>query len=148
MSLLANLSPAFGWSTLIWIPGMTIYGIYAGGPVMKARKKFDVKYPNLYAVPGVHKNADAFNAVQRGHQNFLEMSHMSKFANGGAALVFSPKDHVSYFVTARLSYLVYPMKDISLTALIPLFFVLFSFTLCDPSTNSPSSCDLGLAVFR
>ena len=29
MSLLANLSPAFGWSTLIWIPGMTIYGIYA-----------------------------------------------------------------------------------------------------------------------
>ena len=35
---------------------------------MKARKDFDVKYPNLYATPGLHKHADAFNSVQRGHQ--------------------------------------------------------------------------------
>ena len=40
--------------------------------VMKARKKYDVQYPNLYAVPGFHKDADAFNRVQRGHQNMLE----------------------------------------------------------------------------
>ena len=43
-----------------------------GGPVMKARKRYDVRYPNLYATPGVHKEADAFNRVQRGHQNMLE----------------------------------------------------------------------------
>jgi MAPEG family len=30
------------------------------------------QYPNLYAVPGYHKDADAFNRVQRGHQNVLE----------------------------------------------------------------------------
>ncbi len=41
-------------------------------PVMMARKKFNVQYPNLYATPGFHKNADAFNRVQRGHQNMYE----------------------------------------------------------------------------
>eukprot|EP00560_Eucampia_antarctica_P009859 CAMPEP_0197824356 /NCGR_PEP_ID=MMETSP1437-20131217/1616_1 /TAXON_ID=49252 ORGANISM="Eucampia antarctica, Strain CCMP1452" /NCGR_SAMPLE_ID=MMETSP1437 /ASSEMBLY_ACC=CAM_ASM_001096 /LENGTH=125 /DNA_ID=CAMNT_0043423953 /DNA_START=128 /DNA_END=505 /DNA_ORIENTATION=+ len=43
-----------------------------GGPVMTARKKYKVDYPNLYAVPGFHKEADTFNRVQRGHQNYLE----------------------------------------------------------------------------
>lgn len=40
--------------------------------VAKARKQFDVKYPNLYAVPGYHNNADEFNRVQRGHQHMFE----------------------------------------------------------------------------
>ncbi|EJK72031.1 hypothetical protein THAOC_06479 [Thalassiosira oceanica] len=35
---------------------------------------YDVQYPNLYAVPKLHKDADAFNRVQRGHQNYLEGS--------------------------------------------------------------------------
>lgn len=48
-----------------------VANVMMGGPVMKARKRFEVKYPNLYAVPGVHKDADAFNRVQRGHQNML-----------------------------------------------------------------------------
>ena len=39
---------------------------------MKARKDFNVQYPNLYATPGYHKQADEFNRVQRGHQNMLE----------------------------------------------------------------------------
>ena len=39
---------------------------------MSARKIYDVQYPNLYATPGVHKGADAFNRVQRGHQNMFE----------------------------------------------------------------------------
>ncbi|KOO21818.1 microsomal glutathione s-transferase [Chrysochromulina tobinii] len=38
----------------------------------EARKKNDVQYPNLYATPGYHKEADAFNRVQRGHQNMFE----------------------------------------------------------------------------
>ena len=55
-----------------------VANIMMGGPVMKARKQYEVKYPNLYAVPGVHKDADAFNRVQRGHQNMLvsEPSHV------------------------------------------------------------------------
>lgn len=40
---------------------------------MKARKDYDVQYPNLYATPGYHKQADDFNRVQRGHQNSLEV---------------------------------------------------------------------------
>lgn len=40
--------------------------------VMKARKDCDVQYPNLYATPGYHKQADEFNRVQRGHQSLFE----------------------------------------------------------------------------
>jgi glutathione S-transferase len=43
-----------------------------GGPVMKARKRLEVPYPNAYATPGYHKHADEFNRVQRGHQNMFE----------------------------------------------------------------------------
>ena len=75
MSIFSTLPPSFGYSAILWIPGMMIYGLIAGGPVMKARKEFGVKYPNLYATPGHHDKADQFNAVQRGHQNFLEMNH-------------------------------------------------------------------------
>merc|ERR1719171_2802501 len=70
--MIENLSQAFGWSALCWIPGMMLYGFIAMGPVMRARKAFDVQYPNLYGVPGVHKHADEFNKIQRGHQNMLE----------------------------------------------------------------------------
>jgi glutathione S-transferase len=39
--------------------------------VIMARKKYDVKYPNLYA-PAGHKHAEAFNSAQRAHQQTLE----------------------------------------------------------------------------
>ena len=39
--------------------------------VAKARKLYDVQYPNLYA-PAGHKYAMEFNSVQRAHQNTLE----------------------------------------------------------------------------
>jgi glutathione S-transferase len=48
-----------------------------GSMVMTARKKFDVPYPNLYATPGFHKQADDFNRVQRGHQSLFE--HLTAF---------------------------------------------------------------------
>ena len=48
---------------------------------MGARKKFGVPYPNLDATPGFHKEADAFNRVQRGHQNMFEtMPNLMAFA--------------------------------------------------------------------
>merc|ERR1712232_1079576 len=43
-----------------------------GAVVMKARKAMKVPYPNLYATPGHHDKADAFNRVQRGHQSLFE----------------------------------------------------------------------------
>eukprot|EP00621_Florenciella_sp_RCC1693_P008171 CAMPEP_0182545540 /NCGR_PEP_ID=MMETSP1323-20130603/34674_1 /TAXON_ID=236787 /ORGANISM="Florenciella parvula, Strain RCC1693" /LENGTH=90 /DNA_ID=CAMNT_0024756697 /DNA_START=35 /DNA_END=303 /DNA_ORIENTATION=+ len=49
-----------------------VSSIALAGRVMSARKEFKVEYPNLYGVPGVHKQADDFNKVQRGHQNMLE----------------------------------------------------------------------------
>lgn len=40
--------------------------------VIKARKLYHVKYPDLYADADKNKNAKEFNCVQRGHQNSLE----------------------------------------------------------------------------
>ncbi|CAL9202825.1 unnamed protein product [Musa hybrid cultivar] len=41
--------------------------------VGKARKKYKVFYPTLYAIKSENKDAKLFNCVQRGHQNSLEM---------------------------------------------------------------------------
>lgn len=49
-----------------------VANLVIGGSVMAARKPMNVPYPNLYATPGVHDKADAFNRVQRGHQNMFE----------------------------------------------------------------------------
>jgi glutathione S-transferase len=50
----------------------SVSNVFLGAIVMKARKQFNVQYPNLYGVPGYHKNADEFNRVQRGHQHIFE----------------------------------------------------------------------------
>ncbi|XP_058108053.1 uncharacterized protein LOC131251398 [Magnolia sinica] len=41
--------------------------------VGKARKKYKVFYPNLYAQESENKDAKLFNCIQRGHQNSLEV---------------------------------------------------------------------------
>ncbi|XP_012074113.1 microsomal glutathione S-transferase 3 [Jatropha curcas] len=41
--------------------------------VGKARRKYKVSYPTLYAIESENKDAKLFNCVQRGHQNSLEM---------------------------------------------------------------------------
>jgi glutathione S-transferase len=68
----------YGYVILSCVLGQMVTSMYMGGPVMNARKKFNVPYPNLYATPGYHKEADAFNRVQRGHQNMFEL--MSTFS--------------------------------------------------------------------
>jgi glutathione S-transferase len=63
----------YGYVVLSCVLGQLVTIVYMGGPVMNARKTFDVPYPNLYATPGYHKEADAFNRIQRGHQNMFEL---------------------------------------------------------------------------
>lgn len=45
----------YGFVVLATGFGPLFTNVYLSGPVMAARKKFGVFYPNLYAVPGVRK---------------------------------------------------------------------------------------------
>ncbi|KAJ4762694.1 Microsomal glutathione S-transferase 3 [Rhynchospora pubera] len=45
---------------------------WMGIQVGKARKKYNVPYPALYAIESENKEAKLFNCVQRGHQNSIE----------------------------------------------------------------------------
>ncbi|XP_010528606.1 PREDICTED: microsomal glutathione S-transferase 3 [Tarenaya hassleriana] len=44
--------------------------------VGRARRRYNVPYPTLYAIESENKDAKRFNCVQRGHQNSLEMMPM------------------------------------------------------------------------
>ena len=62
----------YGYVLLTCVVGPFVTTFLMGGSVMAARAKYSVEYPNLYATPGFHKEADAFNRVQRGHQSMFE----------------------------------------------------------------------------
>lgn len=67
-----SLPKGYGFVVLSNVVAPMICSMYMGSVVMKARKTFNIEYPNLYAIPGLHEKADEFNRVQRGHQNMLE----------------------------------------------------------------------------
>ncbi|XP_052622297.1 uncharacterized protein LOC111911156 [Lactuca sativa] len=46
--------------------------LYMQIQVSRARKKYNVSYPALYATKGDTKDYKLFNCIQRGHQNSLE----------------------------------------------------------------------------
>ncbi|XP_077236108.1 uncharacterized protein LOC143877773 [Tasmannia lanceolata] len=59
---------------VVWV--FILYGFlnfWMAFQVGKARKKYKVFFPNLYALESENKDAKLFNCVQRGHQNSLEM---------------------------------------------------------------------------
>lgn len=74
MVLSLTIPDHYGYVVLSCLVGHFVTSTCLGGMVMQARKRLDVPYPNLYATPGFHKEADAFNRVQRGHQSMFETS--------------------------------------------------------------------------
>lgn len=66
-----DLPPAFGWVVLA-IVAYSVLNVWMAIQVGKARKRYNVPYPKLYAIESENKDANMFNCVQRGHQNCLE----------------------------------------------------------------------------
>jgi glutathione S-transferase len=81
MSMMVQVSSTYGYVLGSNLVGIFVTNFYLMTQVMKARSKFDVLYPNLYATPGFHKHADEFNRVQRGHQHYFEYLTFFTLAN-------------------------------------------------------------------
>ncbi|GAB9472226.1 Microsomal Glutathione S-transferase [Globisporangium polare] len=64
------LLPGHGYIPLLAV-GTTFVNFWAAMQVGKARKKYNILYPQMYAEKS-DKNAKDFNCVQRAHQNILE----------------------------------------------------------------------------
>ncbi|KAM0957551.1 hypothetical protein ACFX2J_025441 [Malus domestica] len=54
----------------------TFLNFWMAAQVGRARKRYKVPYPTMYASESENKDAKVFNCVQRGHQNSLEMMPM------------------------------------------------------------------------
>lgn len=65
------MDPNFGWVVLV-VALYCCINVWMMIQVVKARKRYNVPFPILYAVESENKNAKYFNCVQRGHQNSLE----------------------------------------------------------------------------
>ncbi|XVE77489.1 hypothetical protein DITRI_Ditri13aG0066700 [Diplodiscus trichospermus] len=66
------LGKEYGYVVLVVVV-YCILNFWMGIQVGKARKRYKVYYPTLYALESENKDAKLFNCVQRGHQNSLEM---------------------------------------------------------------------------
>ncbi|GAB2218863.1 hypothetical protein Droror1_Dr00002095 [Drosera rotundifolia] len=69
------LPKEFGYVALV-IVLYCFLNVWMAFQVGKARKKYKVFYPALYALESENKDAKLFNCVQRGHQNSLELMPM------------------------------------------------------------------------
>lgn len=80
--------------------------LYFAGKVMNGRKKYGVKYPDLY---GDHSTADgkAFNCIQRGAQNAFE--NISSFHTllllSGARYPISASVAAAIYLAGRVMYM-------------------------------------------
>lgn len=81
-----HIPSEYGW-TLIAIGGACAATIFGSIKVSLARRKFGVEYPTLYAESS-HKNAKAFNCVQRAHQQTLEWMAPVMCLTASTGLVF------------------------------------------------------------
>lgn len=62
----------FGYVVLVAFASTLVHHLVMTIGVVRARKKYKVPYPALYADKADNKDAELFNCVQRGHQNSLE----------------------------------------------------------------------------
>ncbi|CAO2833122.1 unnamed protein product [Amaranthus hypochondriacus] len=69
------LTKEYGYVVLVLV-FYCIFNFWMAFQVGKARKKYNVFYPTMYALESENKEAKLFNCVQRGHQNSLEMMPM------------------------------------------------------------------------
>lgn len=65
------LTAQHGYVALVLVAAIFVHNFYMSFAVGAARRKFDVKYPAMYA-SGDSTDANLFNCTQRGHQNSLE----------------------------------------------------------------------------
>ena len=65
------LTNEFGAAIAVVVAGSAAANWFGAVQVMKARKKYGVKYPTLYAT-GEGEDTHMFNSAQRAHQNTLE----------------------------------------------------------------------------
>merc|ERR1719229_435915 len=83
--------------------------MYLGVQVGKARKKYGVEYPNMYADPAHCKEpkmANMFNCIQRAHQNSLEQQPAFLTTVALASMKYPLVAGVSAFIMClgRLAY--------------------------------------------
>ncbi|XP_008774995.1 microsomal glutathione S-transferase 3-like [Phoenix dactylifera] len=71
MAVSVEIPREYGYVVLVVVLYVFL-NFWMGVQVGKARKKYKVFYPNLYAIESENKDAKLFNCVQRGHQNSLE----------------------------------------------------------------------------
>ncbi|KAJ4974098.1 hypothetical protein NE237_007272 [Protea cynaroides] len=73
MASVVDLLPKEYGYVLLVLALYVFFNVWMATQVGKARKKYKVFYPLLYASESDNKDASLFNCVQRGHQNSLEM---------------------------------------------------------------------------
>merc|ERR1712130_1069662 len=99
-----QIPPNYGYCVLT-VASTIILNIICTIFVVKARKKYGIKFPDLYAPHG-HKYKKSFDSAQRQHQQFLEGVHffnMCVLINGLMFPAFSACCGVFYFI-GRVAY--------------------------------------------
>ncbi|KAF3445175.1 hypothetical protein FNV43_RR14869 [Rhamnella rubrinervis] len=72
MAALEFLPKEYGYVAFVLV-AYCFLNFWMAFEVGKARKRYKVFYPTVYASESENKDAKLFNCVQRGHQNSLEM---------------------------------------------------------------------------
>ncbi|XP_072972994.1 uncharacterized protein [Typha angustifolia] len=72
MAVTVEIPKEYGYVVLVLVL-YAFLNFWMAFQVGKARRKYKVFYPTMYATESENKDAKIFNCVQRGHQNSLEM---------------------------------------------------------------------------
>ncbi|XP_042408671.1 microsomal glutathione S-transferase 3-like [Zingiber officinale] len=72
MAVTLEITNDYGYVVLVLVLYI-FFNFWMAIQVGKARRKYKVSYPTLYAIESENKDAKLFNCIQRGHQNALEM---------------------------------------------------------------------------